>query len=121
MITASDALMLPTAQSTEAERTAAALLDVEISAYVETHMEFRGCYDIKVEETRPSVIAEVNQRIRRQGWHAEWKPIYRQDDPTNKQKRSHAGYSVDLIPSDEAYHRAAALRARAALGEALLA
>ena len=108
MISATDALLLPTAQLSEEEQRAAALLEVEISAYVETHMEFRGCCDIKTEETRPSVIANVNQRLRRRGWHAEWKPVYRQDDPANKHKRAHAGYAIDLIPSNEAYCEAAA-------------
>ena len=105
MKSAVDALMLPSAQLNDEEKAAVALLEIEIGTYIDGHMERRGCYGFKTEETRSNVIADMNQRLRVQGWGTEWKPVYKVD-PSDSRKRLMSGWTLDLFPTDESYNEA---------------
>lgn len=105
MTSAANALMLPRARLTDPEKVAAASLCLDVDAYINTHMEFRGCYDFTTKELRGNVIAYVNQALRREGWMPQWQPLY-EKDPKDKQKNVHSGWKLTLMPTDEAYDEA---------------
>lgn len=99
MISATDALLLSRAQLTAQEKEAAALLALEVDAFINARMERRGCTDFATKEKNSNVIAEVNQRLRKAGWNTKWMPLH--------EKTTHIGWTLDLVPSDAAYNEAA--------------
>lgn len=104
MISAIDALLLPSAKLSADELAAVDALLGAIEAHVREKMERRGC-DLQVKEARGNVIAEVNQRLKADGWNPKWQPL------TQEGKFSRnvviVGYLLALAPSDEAYRDAA--------------
>jgi hypothetical protein len=113
MIPAVEALSLPCAKLSDEDLKAADLLESEIDARVRESMNHNGI-DLNVSETRPVVIAEVNQRIRRAEWQANWRPLV-EEHRLNKALREHKGYAVNLFPSDESYQEyAGAVRLKSA-------
>ena len=105
MISAAEALLLPTAQLSEEEEAGAKKLMREIEAHVRASMEYRGV-DFETSETRPNVLARCNQLLKRAGYVTEWRPRVKQSrlgQPTVD------GFSLTLPPSDAAYAEALAL------------
>lgn len=100
MISAAEALRLPSAQLTSEESTASDALETAIEAHVRLKMERRGC-EYTTEEKRPNVIAEVNQRLKRAGYQPQWQALVQQGKFSNN--RVHMGFSLSLAPTDEAY------------------
>lgn len=101
MITAAEALALPGAQLTAVEVEAVEHLLGLLDSHVRTKMDRGGC-DVQVTETRRSVIAEVNQRLKRSGWQTNWQAMVQRSqlDPSRTQI---AGYALTLAPDDSAY------------------
>ena len=101
MISATEALSLPTAELSKECREAADKLEGQIEGIVREKMGRNGV-DITTTVTHEAVIAEVNQRLRRAGWATNWQPKLEQH-PLNKALTKHVGFSLNLFPSDAAY------------------
>lgn len=106
MISAVQALRLPCAQLTPAQRDAADAVERALDAYVEKHMERRGAYGFKTRETDPNVIAEVNARLKAKGWEVQLQPDA-MPSAVNPRQALHVGWKIDLAPSAAAYVEAA--------------
>ena len=105
MISAAEALRLPSAQLTPEESTAADTLEDEIETHVRQHMERRGI-EFSTKEKRGNVIAEVNQRLKGAGYLPQWQAIIEQGKFSTN--RVHTGFGLSLAPTDEAYRAATA-------------
>lgn len=106
MITAADALRLPSAQLTDDEKQAADVLDAAIHVHLLSKMRFAGCDNFTTAEQNANVIAEVNQRLRRRGnWLTNWTPITK----AQKEGTLIIGWRLDLKPNDAAYADAEAM------------
>lgn len=105
MISATDALRLPSAQLTGEEAAAADSLEAKIESGIRAAMERRGI-DLQTNETRGNVIAEINQRLKAAGWVVQWRA--RVEPPRVGLTPTLVGYDLSLAPSDEAYRAAAA-------------
>lgn len=103
---AADALLLARARLTDSEKALAALLEKQIHDYAETHMEYSGLHGFTTSETNGNVIAEVNRRLRRDGWFTQWVPAY--SKPTKDGKQQMTGWKLDATPLDAAYNEAEA-------------
>ena len=101
MISAVDALRLPSAQLSEEERAGADKLEIEIEIHIRKFMERRGC-DFETKETRGNVIAEINQRLKAAGYVPQWKPLLERHK-LNNAAVTHVGFGLSLAPSDPAY------------------
>lgn len=106
MMKASDALMLSRARLTDGEKARAALLEQQIHDYTEKHMEYSGLHGFTTAECNNNVIAEVNRRLRRDGWFTQWVPAY--SAPTKGGKQQLTGWKLDATPVDAAYTEAEA-------------
>ena len=107
MIPASEALKLPSAQLTDEEKAAVERMESEIDEGVRTGMEHRGI-DLNFTETNGNVIAEVNQRVKKAGFNAQWIKLV-QKHKFNAALTETVGYSLSLSPTDEAYQTEARL------------
>jgi len=96
-----DALLLDRAKLTDSEKALAALLEGQIAAYALTHMEYSGLHGFTCSETNGNVIAEVNRRLRKDGWFTLWVPTY--GKPTKEGKQQMTGWKLDATPLDAAY------------------
>ena len=105
MISAVEALQLPTAQLTAEEALAADKLESLIDEHIRTGMCHSGV-DLQVTMTNANVIACVNQRLRANGWGTGWQPVIEQHR-LNVAVQKHVGFKVSLFPDDEAYKEAA--------------
>lgn len=103
---AADALLLARARLTEGEKALVALLEQQISDYAVLHMEYSGLHGFTTSETNGNVIAEVNRRLRRDGWFTQWLPAY--GKPTKEGKQQLTGWKLDATPLDAAYIEAEA-------------
>lgn len=101
MISAVDALKLPGAQLTSEEQIAADKLESDIEKHVRKNMRINGI-DYKTDETRPVVIAEVNQRLKRAGWQPQWQALV-EPNKFNPAAMKHVGFGLALSPSDAAF------------------
>lgn len=99
MISAADALRLPCAQLSASEESAADALAASIEEHISAHMERRGV-DLRISETRPNVIAEVNQRLMNAGWATQWKGLQ------SSLGQGLTGFSLALAPTADAYREA---------------
>ncbi len=99
-----DALLLPSAQLTQGEKALAALLEQQIHDHANAKMEYSGLHGFTTSETNGNVIAEVNRRLRRDGWFTQWVPSY--GKPTKEQKQQLTGWKLDATPLDAAYAEA---------------
>jgi|SRR5579859_1890068 len=106
MITAPEALSLPTAQLSEEEKKAADALEAAIEKHVRFAMERRGC-DFSTTLTNRNVIAEVHQRLIQAKWKPQWEAMA-VPSPVQGGGIRHTGWTVHLVPTDEAYREAAA-------------
>lgn len=106
-MTAREALALPSAQITPDDQHAAAVLLLDVHCHIRASMEFRGCFGFQTKELRTTVIALVNQLLRRDGWEPQWVAL-REPDPADKRKQVHVGWGLSLVPSDAAYQIAIA-------------
>ena len=70
-------------------------------------MQRNGC-QIKVAVIDGAVIAEINQRLKRLGWNAQWMPIDERH-ALNKALVARVGFLLVLAPSDAAYVEADAI------------
>jgi hypothetical protein len=105
MISATDALALPTAQLPPDEMEAANKLEAEIEVHLLAKMTRAGV-NFDTAEMRATVIAEVNQRFRAAGYQTQWSPKTEQHKIYNN-RIVHVGFSLSLFPTDEAYRAAA--------------
>lgn len=103
---AADALLLARARLTAGESALAALLEKQIHEHTEKHMEYSGLHGFTTSETNGNVIAEVNRRLRRDGWFTQWMPAY--SPPTKGGKQQLTGWKLDATPLDAAYAEAEA-------------
>ena len=114
MIRAADALCLPAAQLTADEVRAADVLERALEHHVIAHMSRAGCtapFETR-DERRPAIIAEVTQRLRKEGWIPQWEMLVEQGRFSNNQIV--VGWRLaGLGPTDEAYRQADAIRASA--------
>lgn len=106
MISAAEALRLPSAQLTPEESASADALEMSIESYVRLKMERRGC-EYTTPETRPNIIAEVNQRLKTAGYQPQWQALVEQSVVKGAAPR-HVGFKLALAPTDEAYRAATA-------------
>lgn len=102
MISAVEALRLPSAQLTPDEVRAADVLELAIENHVRAHMTWHGCEEnFTTPEKRSHVMAEVNYRLRKAGWVAQWQMLVEKGRFSSNQ--IHAGWTLTmLLPSDEA-------------------
>jgi hypothetical protein len=105
MISAVEALALPTALLTDEELKAADNLVNAIEHQIHGHMRRNGV-TLEGTESRPHVIAEVNQRLKEAGYEANWQLVFDQH-PLNKALTRPAGYKLGISPTDESYRAAA--------------
>jgi hypothetical protein len=101
VITAVEALQLPSAQLTDEEKAAADGLELLIEEHVRKGMGRNGV-DLQVGMTNPKVIAEVNQRLKRAGWATQWSPIIERHK-LNAALQNLTGFGLNLFPTDESY------------------
>ncbi len=104
MISASEALRLPSAQLSPDESAAADALDAELDAHLREHMR-RGGATFDTKEVRGPVIAEVTWRLRRAKYEVQVMAA-QAASPLNPQQLRVVGYRLVLTPSDEAYREA---------------
>jgi hypothetical protein len=104
MISAIEALALPTAQLSKEEADAATKLVALIDECVRKEMRRNGI-ELSTPMTHPAVIAEVNQRLRRCGWETSWQPMIERH-ALNQALTKHTGFKLSLYPSDESYKAA---------------
>lgn len=107
MISAAEALRLPSAQLTSEERATADALEADIEAHVRLKMERRGC-EFTTNETRSNVIAELNQRLKAAGFQPQWQAII-EPPRIGLGTPTHVGFKLALAPSDDAYRAAVSL------------
>lgn len=107
MITAVEALALPTAQLTEEEKTAADDLERLIDEHVRKGLQHRGV-DLDISCTNGNVLSAVTHRLIEAGWIAEWTPITKQH-ALYRNRIEHVGFKLSLRPSVKAYQDAAKL------------
>ncbi len=105
MISAVEALALPSAQLAPEEIEAAYVLESEIEKHVRADMTRNGVA-IQGREKNPNVIAEVNQRLRAAGWSTNFEFIV-DKHRLNAALTTTVGYRLLLTPSDESYRTAA--------------
>lgn len=105
MISAVEALTLPTAQLAPDEILAADKLEATIEAHVKKSMTRQGI-NLEVDEVRPDVVAEVGQRLKVAGYQIQWTPLV-EPHPLNKAQQRFVGFRLSLAPSDESYRAAA--------------
>jgi len=101
VITAIEALKLPTAQLTDEERIAADKLEADLEVHVRNNMKLNGV-EYRTEEKNPVVIAEVNQRLKRAGWQPQWQMLA-EPHKLNKAINSVIGFGLFLAPNDAAF------------------
>lgn len=101
MISAVEALRLPSAMLTDEERTAADRIEAELEIHVRKYMEFRGV-DFKTTETRNNVIAELNQRLKAAGWSTQWQRMSRPNRLSGGAQEC-VGHMLFIAPTDESY------------------
>jgi hypothetical protein len=111
MISASEALRLPSAQLSPDESAAADALDAELDAHLREHMR-RGGATFDTKEVRGPVIAEVTWRLRRAKYEVQVMAA-QAASPLNPQQLRVVGYRLVLTPSDEAYLQAEPARWKA--------
>lgn len=107
MITAAEALQLPTAQMTAEESEAVDKLMALIEKSIRESMQHYGI-DLTVGTPHRTVVNEVNHRLVLAGWTTEWQPI------TEKSRFANAetikGFRLSLAPSKDSREEAARLR-----------
>lgn len=108
MISAVEALRLPSAKLTVEELQAADELEKMIDAHVQKFMAWRG-FDFIGKETRPNVIAEVNQRLRAAGFQTEIRFTGEKNRFNAAAPPTITGFSLNAFPTDEAYKAATSL------------
>ena len=101
MISAVDALDLPTAALNEDELASANMLEAEIEAHVRKSMSLRGI-EFKTNVTEPNVIAAVNQRLKRAGWMPQWQMLIEQSKFVKEPRVS--GFGLNMAPGDDAFN-----------------
>ena len=105
MISAAEALALPTAALTTEELARVVELEAMIEAHVLKNMQYRGADEFKSDETNPNVLAALNQRVKEAGYVPEFK--YRiEKHPLNAALTKLVGFELGLYPSNEAYRAA---------------
>ena len=97
MITATEALRLPSAQLTHDERKGVVALLEKIDLEVRTGMKLNGIV-IATDEIRPPVNAAVMQTLIRAGWNVAFHPIVVQSKVAGS-KPYHTGFNMELTPS----------------------
>ena len=105
MISAAEALCLPRARLSPSDAEAVAAYLGEVEAYVREHMLRVGCIvPVNPNRMNPTIAAEVEHRLRLQGWKAEFQRVAVQSTlaPGNKI----ANYQLALAPTDAAYEEA---------------
>jgi hypothetical protein len=100
VISAVEALDLPTATPTEDEIAAANMLEAEIEAHVRKSMALRGV-EYKTNVTNPNVISIVNQRLKRAGWVPQWQMLVEQSKFVKEPRI--IGFGLNMAPNDEAF------------------
>lgn len=107
MISAADALRLPTAHLTDEERAAADRMEAAIEAHVRLAMNRDGC-QFRTTEMQGPVLAEVTHRLRAAGWEPKWNAEM-EPSPFAERGQRHVGWTLVLVPSDDAYRAAGAV------------
>lgn len=103
MISAAQALRLPSAKLTAAEKQAADALEASIDLFVRKEYS-RGTVRYSAMETRVKVLDEVQWRIRKAGWTLQTFAL-EEESHISRQKRV-VGFLLALSPPDEAYRAA---------------
>jgi len=101
MISAIEALQLPSATLNEDELAAANMLEAEIEAHVRKFMQRRGPEQFTTKELRGNVVSEVNQRLKAAGWSPVWLQISEQSRVTGQV--AIIAYKLDCPPSDASF------------------
>lgn len=105
MITALEALALPSALLTDDEKAGADRLEAKIEEQVLKNMKRAGI-GMATEETNDNVIGEVNQRLKAVGYAPIWTRLMR-SSRFNAASQECVGFQLSLSPNDEAYRAAA--------------
>ena len=104
MIRAADALKKPTAQLSAEEKAAVDAIESELEKLIDEKMEFRGV-DFLSKESRPNVVAELNQRLKAAGYEPHIEMMLERH-PFNAALMKLSGFKLMLAPSDAAYQEA---------------
>ena len=106
MITASEALRLPSAKLSPEEGRAADVLEQAIENHLIAHMTRAGCEEpFTTKEKRSSVLAEVTQRLKEAGWIPQWQIVAEKGQFSNNVV--HTGWKLAALgPTNEAYRAA---------------
>lgn len=105
MMTAVEALSLPTAKLSAEDVEAADKLETLIELHVKSNMKRQGVV-LEISEVRGDVIADVSQRLKDAGYQVQWTPLVEQH-PLNKAQQKLVGFRLSLAPTDESYRAAA--------------
>lgn len=103
VISASQALRLPTAGVSDSDWETAVLILRRIDGYVREHMKRGGCeVPIDADRLNPQIAYEVMTALRRQGWIVEIQQRLEASrlDPS---RRVPSGMQIALRPSNDAY------------------
>ena len=105
MIPATEALCLSHARLSPSDAEAVRSYLDEVDAYVREHMLRVGCVvPVTPGRVNPTIAAEVERRLRLQGWKAEFQQVAVRSALVPGQKV--ANYQLALAPSDAAYEEA---------------
>lgn len=101
MISAAEALKLPSAQLEDKVREKVDLLEKIVEKAIHEHMQYRGI-NLEIKEIDGNVISALNQRLLDAGFTPQWEPMTR-PHALFKQRLEHVGFNLALAPSREAY------------------
>lgn len=101
MISADEALRLPTAKLSRQEQTEIADALEKIDAFVRLNMKRAGC-DMMVFQKNTNVMSEVSRALCERGWAPRFEPIAEQSKIQGGQPKI-IGFRLVLEPSNETY------------------
>ena len=100
MIAALDALRLPRAALSDAQRDAVAQLSATLDEHIRAHMERRGC-ELVTRVTDANVVAEVIRQARAAGWSVQAQGVA-EPSPFGGPPRV-VGFALNMAPRDDVY------------------
>jgi len=104
MITAIEALRLPSAKLTDEQSEKATDVINKIDAQVRMKMT-RGGLTMILNVTDQSVLAHVAILLKQAGWNPQWMPVHEQSSIRGAQPK-HVGFQLTLAPQESAYEAA---------------
>ena len=105
MITATEALRLPSAALSPSDAEAAESYLRDVEEYIRQNMGRVGCImPVIPGRVNPVIAAEVERKLRAAGWKAEFQKVARESPLAPGQKVM--AYQLALAPTDEAYAEA---------------